>query len=54
MFGSFEIQDEATFTRFDRACKAIGLLHRVLDLSVTPKLHALECYLPVTFRFDGG
>ena len=54
MLGSFEIQDEATFVRFDRACKAIGLLHRALGLSVTPKLHALECYLPVTFRFYGG
>jgi hypothetical protein len=54
MLGSFEFQDEATFVRFDRACKAIGLLHRALGLSVTPKLHALECYLPATFRFYGG
>jgi hypothetical protein len=54
MNGRFEIQDEATFVRYERACKAIGLLHRALGLSVTPKLHALECYLPATFRFYGG
>jgi hypothetical protein len=54
MLGSFDRQEDAVFHRFERSCMAIGLLHRALGLSVTPKVRALEFDLPKTFRFYGG